>query len=110
MTLIYSITYEPSVISDILRVLRGKTAISLFPLRYLYFWGILRKPLLRSFGLEGIRVAQCAQSAFDVRSAAIFAILSGEPQDLAHSQALALAEVKHRVGAWLMPGYGPAAK
>ena len=30
-------------------------------------------------------------------------------QDLAHRQALALAEVKHRVGAWLMPGYGPAA-
>ena len=29
-------------------------------------------------------------------------------QDLAHRQALALAKVKHRVGAGLMPGYGPA--
>ena len=40
VTPIYSITYEPSVTSDILRVLRGKTEISLFTLRYLYFGGI----------------------------------------------------------------------
>ena len=87
--------------------------------------------------MEGIRVAQCAQSAlasqrtsmFEAwRSSLIIRNFIRATTRLGHSQALALAEVKHRVGrasmtsmarstlgtscavgAGLMPGYGPNA-